>query len=164
MRENQSLKEKIKSFEKIEKDNLSRIKSLGSLEILDAESDEVISSQSPPWDVASLNIFFIITLSLYFNDSKYWNDRSVWWFKSQVLLSNSCENDNFHEIQIEDQSLGGLVGGILGVFYSRFQKKKSGKDRYMTGEKDNISLILDPFCRILNGYSIGKVRNKKEIK
>lgn len=80
------------------------------------------------------------------------------------MLSNSCENDNFHEIQIEDQSLGGLVGGILGVFYSRFQKKKSGKDRYMTGEKDNISLILDPFCRILNGYSIGKVRNKKEIK
>jgi hypothetical protein len=43
------------------------------------------------------------------------------------------------------------------VFHSRFQKKKSGKDRYMTGEKDNISLILDPFSRILNGYSNGKV-------
>ena len=42
MRENQSLKEKIKTFEKIEKDNLSRIKSLGSVEVLDAESDEVI--------------------------------------------------------------------------------------------------------------------------
>jgi hypothetical protein len=43
MRENQSLKEKIKSFEKSEKENSSRIKSLGSVEILDAESDEVIN-------------------------------------------------------------------------------------------------------------------------
>ena len=43
MRENQSLKEKIKSYEKIEKENSSRIKSLGSVEILDAESDEVIN-------------------------------------------------------------------------------------------------------------------------
>jgi hypothetical protein len=42
MRENLSLKEKIKSYEKIDKDNLSRIKSPGSVEILDAESDEVI--------------------------------------------------------------------------------------------------------------------------
>ena len=49
------------------------------------------------------------------------------------------------------------------MFYSRFQKKKSGKDRYITGEKDNISLILDPFCRILNGYSNGKVKNNNRI-
>lgn len=59
---------------------------------------------------------------------------------------------------MKDQSLGGLVSGILGVFYTRFQKKKSGKDRYVTGEKDNISLILDPFSRILNGYANGKVK------
>lgn len=59
---------------------------------------------------------------------------------------------------MKDQSLGGLVSGILGVFYSRFQKKKSGKDRYLIGEKDNISLILDPFSRILNGYANGKVK------
>ena len=59
---------------------------------------------------------------------------------------------------MKDQSLGGLVSGILGVFNSRFQKKKSGKDGYMIGEKDNVSFILDPFSRILNGYANGKVR------
>lgn len=42
MRENQSLKEKLKSFERNEEEKSSRIKSLGSVEIVDAESDEVI--------------------------------------------------------------------------------------------------------------------------
>lgn len=80
-------------------------------------------------------------------------------FLSLVFLT-SYEKNYSHESQIKDHSLGGLIGGILGVFYSRFQKKKGGKERYMTGEKDNISLILDPFCRILNGYSNGKVKKQ----
>ena len=57
LRENVSLKAKIKVFEKNEMDNISRIKSPGHVEIIDAESDEVFLSVQLKRSQILLSIF-----------------------------------------------------------------------------------------------------------
>ena len=59
--------------------------------------------------------------------------------------------------------MGGLISGILTIFISRYEKRKSNNNVGENGgQEKNMknSPILEPFLRILNGYASedGKVR------
>ena len=57
---------------------------------------------------------------------------------------------------MQDHSLDGLIGGILSVFTARFAKKQRAEDSV-----DRNRAILDPFSRILSGYSTTEFKSGK---
>ena len=57
---------------------------------------------------------------------------------------------------MRDESLGGLISGILTIFISRYEKRKSNNNVGGNGGQEKStknSPILEPFLRILNGYA-----------